>query len=285
MPLFPPNIAAMKEKRDLAGLLLLLKGKDARARRSAAQALGELGARSAVPAIAELLLSPDSKLAEKTTATEALGSIKDDSAVDALVQEIAHSRERERGAIDTAVEATDLKYSLNYYVNRIAADEYTLRSAIAIALGRIGGERGIRALFEMLVTETGQMGSSVQKDAKTAISAALEGAGQRFIPLLIDELKAKSVGARQFAAYCLGDYASEDAVNALIATAYDEQEDFDVRASAMRSLANIGDRRAIPYLEDLLHSGNRAVVRDAQNALDGIRQKSPLRSDDNSAAQ
>ena len=285
MPLFPPNIAAMKEKRDFAGLLMILKGKDVRARSAAAQALGELGARSAVPAIAELLLSPDSKLTEKTTAAEALGSIKDDSAVDALVQETAHSRARERGTIDAAIDATDRKYSLNYYVNRIAADEYTLRSAIAIALGRIGGERGIHALFEMLATETGQMGSSVQKDAKTAISTVLESDGQRFVPLLIEELKEKSVEVRQFAAYCLGDYGSEEAVNALIATTYDEQEDFDVRASAMRSLANIGDRRAIPYLEDLLHSGNRAIVRDAQAALDGIRQKSPLRSDDNSTAQ
>ena len=280
MPLFPPNIAAMKERRDLAGLLIVLKSKDARARAQAVQALGELGARSAVPAIAELLLLPASKLAEKTTAAEALGSIKDDSAVDALVQEIANSRERERGTIDAAIDAPDRKYSLNYYVNRIAADEYTLRSAIAIALGRIGGERGVRALFEMLATETGQMASSVKNDAKTAISAALESDGQRFVPLLIDELKGKAVEARQFAAYCLGDYASEDAVNALIAAAYDEQEDFDVRASAMRSLANIGDRRAIPYLEDLLHSGNRAVVRDAQAALTGIRQRHPLPCDD-----
>ena len=280
MPLFPPNIAAMKERRDLAGLLIVLKSKDARARAQAVQALGELGARSALPAIAALLLSPDSKLAEKTTAAEALGSIKDDSAVDALVQEIANSRERERGTIDAAIDAPDRKYSLNYYVNRIAADEYTLRSAIAIALGRIGGERGVRALFEMLATETGQMASSVKNDAKTAISAALESDGQRFVPLLIDELKGKSVEVRQFAAYCLGDYASEDAVNALIAAAYDEQEDFDVRASAMRSLANIGDRRAIPYLEDLLHSGNRAVVRDAQAALTGIRQRHPLPRDD-----
>ncbi len=64
-------------------------------------------------------------------------------------------------------------------------------------------------------------------------------------------------------------------MNALIVAAYDENEDFDVREAAMRSLGNIGDRRAIPYLEDLLHSGNRSVVRDAQAALIGIRQHSP----------
>ena len=51
MPLFGPNIAAMKEKGDLAGLVLMLKGKDVRARTQAVKALGELRARSAVSAI------------------------------------------------------------------------------------------------------------------------------------------------------------------------------------------------------------------------------------------
>jgi HEAT repeat protein len=280
MPFFPPNIAALKEKRDLAGLLMLLKGKDARARRAAAQALGELGARSAVSAIAELLLSSDSSLAEKITAAEALGVIKDDSVVDALVRELAHSRARERGAIDAAIESPDRKSSLNFYVNRIAAGEYALRSAIAIALGRIGGARGIRALFEMLGTETGQMETSVKSGVKTSIGAALHNQGERFVPLLCEELKHKSVEVRQYAAYCLGEYPSEESVNALIAAAYDEQEDFGVRDAALRSLGNIGDRRAIPYLEDLVHSGNRAIVRGAQAALAEIRQKSPMRSDE-----
>ncbi len=275
MPLFAPNIAAMKEKRDLAGLLMVLKGKDARARGQAAIALGELGARSTVSAIAELLLAPDNKLAEKTSAADALGMIKDEAAIDALVEAIAKSRERERASIDAAMESPDRKYSINFYVNRIAADEYTLRSAIAIALGRIGGERSIRALFDMLASETGQMADSVKSDVRNSIADALEHEGQQFVPLACEELKHSSAEVRQWAAHCLGDLGGEQAVNALIVAAYDENEDFDVREAAMRSLGNIGDRRAIPYLEDLLHSGNRSVVRDAQAALIGIRQHSP----------
>jgi len=275
MPLFGPNIAAMKEKRDLAGLLMVLKGKDARARAEAARALGELGARSTMSAIAELLLAEDNSLAEKTTAAEALGLINDEAAIDALAQATDASRERERGAINAAIDSPDRKYSINYYVNRIAADESSLRSAIAIALGRIGGERGIGALFEMLATETGQMANRVKSDARNAIADALQRVGQRFVPLTCEALKHSAVEVRQWAAHCLGDLGSEQAVSALIAAAYDEQEDFDVREAAMRSLGNIGDRRAIPYLEDLLHSGSRAVGRDAQAALAGIRQQSP----------
>lgn len=275
MPLFAPNIAAMKEKRDLAGLLMVLKGKDARARGQAAKALGELGARSTVSAITELLLAADNKLGEKTSAADALGMIKDDAAIDALVNAAAKSRERERGDINAAINSSDRKYSINFYVNRIAADEYTLRSAIAIALGRIGGERAIRALFEALALETGQMAESVKSDVRNSIADALQRGGERFVPLACEELKHSSMDVRQWAAHCLGDLGGAQAANALIATAYDEKEAFDVREAAMRSLGNIGDRRAIPYLEDLLHSGNRPVMRDAQAALAGIRQRSP----------
>ncbi len=275
MPLFPPNIAAMKEKRDLAGLLMILKGKDARARSAAAEALGELGARSAVPAIIEILLAAAKTFAERTSAAEALGMIKDEAAIDALVQAIARSRTREQAAIDEIVESPNRKHSLNFYVNRIAADEYTLRSAIAIALGRIGGERSIRALFEMLASETGQMADSVKSDVRNAIADALQREGERFVPLACEELKHSSMDVRQWAAHCLGDLGGEPAVNALIAVAYDEQEDFDVREAAMHSLGNVGDRRVIPYLEDLVQSGNRSIVRDAQAALTGIRQRFP----------
>ncbi len=280
MPLFAPNIAAMKEKRDLAGLLMVLKGKEARARAQAAQALGELGARSTIPAIVELLQSPRTALMEKITAAEALGWIKDETAIDALVDAMAQSRERERASIDAATSAPNRRYRDNFYVNRIAANEYTLRSAIAIALGNIGGERAVRVLFDMLATETGRMESSVKSDVKTAISRVLEEDGQRFAPLLCEELKRASVDVRQWAAHCLGDLGGEQAMHALIAAAYDEQENFDVREAALLSLAATGDRRAIPYLEDLLHSGNRSVVRDAQAALTGIRQRHPLPRDD-----
>ena len=281
MPLFAPNIAAMKEKRDLAGLLMVLKGKDARAREQAAMALGELGARSTVSAIAEMLLAPDIQLAERMSAAEALGMIKDKAAVGALVEASTRSRERERADIDAAMESPDREYSINFYVNRIAADESTLRSAIAIALGRIGGERGIRALFDILASEDGRMADSVKSDVRNSIADALAREGQGFIPLACEELKHSSMEVRRWAAHCLGDLGGEQAVTALIATVYDEHEDFDVREAAMRGLGNIGDRRAIPYLEDLLHSGNRSVVRDAHAALIGIRQRLPKPPEEN----
>ncbi len=281
MPLFPPNIAALKEKRDLAGLLMALKGKDARARGQAAQALGELSARSMVPAIAALLLTADNSLAEKTSAAEALGWIQDEAAMDALLDAAVQSRARERGGIDAATAAPDRQYSINLYINRIAADEYTLRRAIAIALGRIGGARALRVLFEMLASETGQMADSVKSAVRNSIADALQKDGEQFVPLVCEELEHASADVRQWAAHCLGALGGEPAIHALIAAAYNEQEVFGVREAALHGLGNVGDRRAIPYLEDLLQSGNRSVVRDAQSALTGIRQRHPLPREEN----
>lgn len=276
MPLFGSNIETLKEKRDLAGLLMVLKGNDARARAEAAHALGELGARSMVPAIAALLLTADNSLAEKTSAAEALGLIQDEAALDALLDAAAQSREREHASIDTATASTDRQYSISFYVNRIAANEYTLRSAIAIALGRIGGARAIRALFEMLALEAGQMADSVKSDVRNSVADALHKDGERFVPFVCEELQHASADVRQWAAQCLGDLSGEPAIRALIAAAYNEQEVFGVREAALHSLGNIGDRGAIPYLEDLLQSGNRSVVREARAALTGIRQRHPL---------
>jgi HEAT repeat protein len=281
MPLFSPNIAAMKENRDLAGLLLALKNKDARARIQAAKALGELGIRAAVPAIAELLRAPDRTLAERTTAADALSLIKDEGAIDAPAQSAARSRERERGAINAAVDPTDRKYSINFYVNRIAADESVLRSSAALALGQIGDECAVHALFELLASEMSQMMDSVKSDIRKAVADALKRAGERLIPLACEELKHPSAEVRQWAADCLGDFRSAAAIDALIAAANDEQESFDVREAAMRSLGNVGDRRAIPYLEDLLQSGYRSIGRDAEAALKGIRQRHPAHQPEN----
>lgn len=277
MPLFGPNSAALKEKRDLAGLLLALKGSDWRARGEAAKALGELGAHSALPAIAAMLLAPDSKLGERISAAEALGKIGDAAALDALSQAITHSRARERAFIEAATNDPERKHSINLIINRIAADEYTLRSASAIALGRIGGERAIRALFDIIVAESGWMAANLENDARNAIRDAVMREGERFAPLLREMLKHASVEVRQWAAHCLGDIGSEEAVKALLETAYDENEDFLVRETALHSLGSVGDRRVIPYLEDLLASGNRAIARDAHAALTNIRQRFPLK--------
>jgi HEAT repeat protein len=243
MPLFGQNVDGMKSRQDIAGLTAALYDKSPSVRSQAAQALG---------------------------------SLRNESAVEALVEAAARSRERERTAVDKALASPDPKHSANFYINRIASEEYTLRTTIVQALGTIGRERAIRALFEMLDEETGQMEGSLRQDIQTTAADTLQRDGDRSIPLLCELLGHQSVAAREWAAHCLGSFSGSQAIVALITAAYDEDEHFDVREASLYSLAKMGDRRVIPYLEDLQHSGNRSIVRDAQAALAGIRQRFPL---------
>ena len=276
MPLFGPNISTMKDKHDLAGLLHALKGKDARTRREAIKALGELGARSAVPALVEILLADQNDVAEKAESAEALGKIADAAAIEPLVKANEISKERERALIDMAIATPDRRYRAEFYVNRIATDEYLLRGAIANALARIGGTRAVQALFEMLATEAGRMESSVKSAIKDAIGGALRKGDAEFVPRLCDALKHKSEEVRACAADCLGGFSAAQAVEALLDVACDEDETFSARAEALASLGQIGDRSVLPHLEDVMRAGNRVLARDAEHSATQIRQRYPL---------
>ena len=59
MPLFKPNIARLKQNRDLAGLVKALQSKDPQTRRDVLKTVGELEATSAIPALNAMLLRED----------------------------------------------------------------------------------------------------------------------------------------------------------------------------------------------------------------------------------
>src|SRR5574341_2159003 len=145
VPLLGPNIPALKQKRDIVGLLKILQRDDVHARRAAIRALGDLGARAAVPALAALLTDDRRLVSEDIDAAQALGKIGDPSATDALLRANAASIAREQVSIEEATAPADKPYRAGFYINRISADEYTLRSEIAKALGNIGGARAITA--------------------------------------------------------------------------------------------------------------------------------------------
>ena len=70
MPLFKPNIARLKQSRDLAGLVKQLQSKDPQTRRDALKIVGELQATSAIPALNEMLLRDDGEVKEKMVGFE-----------------------------------------------------------------------------------------------------------------------------------------------------------------------------------------------------------------------
>lgn len=278
MPIFKPNIAALKAKRDLAGLLQALKDKDARTRREAIVAIGDLGARSFVSALVEIVLADNPGIAEKADAVEALGKIGDESVMDVLVKANVLSQERERDLIEAATTSPDRRYHEGFYITRIATDEFMFRSAIANALARFGGMRAFEALFDLLATENGHMANNIKSAIQTAITNVLRKGDAESVARLAGKLKHSSEDVRQWAAQCLGEFGDARVVEMLIEVAGNEEEMFQVRQAALMSLSQIGDRRALPFLEDLRKYGNRGLARDAEMCAIQIRQRHPIES-------
>jgi HEAT repeat protein len=273
MPIFGPNIANLQAKRDVVGLVQALKSNDIRTRCAVLHALGELRDPRASSVLRDWLFANGSQTREKTEAAEALGKLGDASAVDALFKANAISQKRERQEIDDSVATPDKTYRPGFYVNRIAADEYALRAAIAQAIARLGGARAVETLFQMLATETGAMSGPVKTAIKNAIMDTLKNQDAQIVPFLCDQLKHASVDGRTWAAHCLNEFEDTRAVDALLDVACDAQEQFAVREAALVTLGKIGDARALPDLEALMRSDQRGLARDAKQCVIAIRQR------------
>lgn len=273
MPIFQPNVSTLKQRRDTAGLIKLLKSKDAQTRRAAIQALGEIGAKSSTAALCELLLSPGTDRVEQADLANALGALGDPGAVVPLLQAMVISKSREQAQLADAKSGEDPRH-VGFAVNLISGNEYELRHAIAQALGKIGGEPALRGLFEMLATESGPMEDSGKTAARAAIAETLEQNQPTYLQVLFDQSAAESVECRQYAAERLREFGDSAVVDHLIAIACNENEAFVVRQSAIASLGRIGDERALPCLTELSQSENRALARDARINAAEVRQRS-----------
>ena len=271
MPILRPNIANLQAKRDVAGLIQTLKSKDIRTRCAALHALGELRDPRALPVLKDWLFANASQTPEKTEAAEALGKLGDANTLEVLLKANELSQARERQEIERALAVPDKVYRAGFYVNRIAAEEYALRGAMAQAIARLGGTRAVETLFQMLATEKGAMEGPTKTVIKNAIANALKNQDAPIVPFLCEELKSASVDVREWAARCLNGFPDARAVEAQVDAACDEREHFAVREASLGTLGKTGDVRALPDLEALMRSGNRGLARDAKQCVTAIR--------------
>lgn len=276
MPILGPNISAMKRNRDVPGLLDLLLSKDVRTRREAIRALGDVGDRAAIPALTAILINAGYRVSEQIDAAEALGKSADPSAIDSLLLANVASIERENATIEQATAPKDKPYRSGFYVNQISAEEYTLRSAIAQSLGKIGGARAVEALFEMLTTEKGWMGGTARDVIRQVIAQTIEHDYAAHASILLKRVAHESKDVRQWAAYCLRYSGDSDAASALMEMAFNEKEEFPVREAALGTLGKIGDERALDDLDELARGPNRAIARLAAHGAIEIRQRRQL---------
>lgn len=273
MPLFGANVAALKQKRDVAGLVQLLKSKDSRTRTDAIIALGELGDARAVSALDEFLSAPEQPIGDLLQAANALGKIDDAVTVTVLQRAVMVSRQREQDLIELARRAPERKYRDGFYVNRISTDEYELRTTIAGALANLATVDALNALFEMLANETGAMESSVKSKVREQIERACAKMGACATPVLCNQLRHSSIAVRHWSAQNLIGYPERPVIDALLRAASDEAEIYDVRVAALITLSTIGDEPILPAIDELAASPNKSLAREAKQCAIAIRQR------------
>ena len=273
MPILGPNIPNLQAKRDVNGLIRALQSKDLRTRCAALRALGELRDPRALPVLRDWLLAETTTTTEKIEATEALGKLGDATVLDALGVANEQSHAREKREIEAAIASSDRTHRPGFYINRIAANEYALRAAIARVLAQLGGARALEKLFQMLALEDGAMVSAAQAVIKEAVATILERGDATSAPLVRAHLKHASADVREQAAHCLSAFPEAESVDALLDVVCDENETFNVRTAAFITLGKIGDARALPRLEELIRFPNQGVAREAKQCLVTIRQR------------
>lgn len=273
MPLFGPNVTALKQKRDIPALIKILQRDNVRMRREAIRALGDIGDRAAVPALTVILESDQPRGPEQIDAVQALGKIADAGTVAALVQAGAASIAREKAVIEEATAPTDNPYRPGFYINRISAEEYTLRSEIAKALGSIGTMPALNALFDMLAAESSWMQSTAREAIRQVIARTLVRDDAGHPRILIERLSDASPEVRKSAAYFLREFSSDASVKALMDAAKNEKAEFAVREAALGSLGKIAGEDMLDEMDELAQSANRAVARLAAHTALEIRHR------------
>ncbi len=199
---------------NISQLLVKLKDTDSEIRFEAAEALGKLGDRIAVPALIEAL--KDKSGGVRFSAAEALGKLGDRTAVPALIETLKDEKED---------------------VCHLAA----------WALGKIGDSAAVPALMYFV-----ERRSYSFKPWETAAIALARLGHNSVVSLLIDDLKYGDDNLRFTASELLGKIGDRTAVPAL--TEALEDEDRDVRFYAVEALGKLGDRAAVPVLRDTLRT-------------------------------
>lgn len=262
MPLFTPNIRKLQQKRDVKGLLRVLRrdplSLDAH---FAAEALGELGDKRAIPAL-----------------IERLSQVKNLNEMDGReFKRMFRGAQIEVEGIGTGEDRYDYTPSttgivlgklgdetlVSQLLDLLASPNYHVREGVAIALGGIGDRRALVPLGELLDDPQ----DAVRRAALYSLAQMRDASSLPLFLRVVEESSdrvAVNIAARAIGS--LGDKDSvptllnalkrlEESVAVLDAAAIDASIGYitiNVPAGIVEALEMLGDKRAIPALQELL---------------------------------
>ncbi|ADZ08722.1 PBS lyase HEAT domain protein repeat-containing protein [Methanobacterium lacus] len=301
---FNPDIELMEESKDVDGLIRALKNEDYLIRKDAAislkrlgdertvgalieslkyeswqdeftvliavrensaEALGIIGDKIAVPALIETLLV-DSDEEVRWKAAAALGRLKDDRGVDALITALNDVSWAVRRNATIALGDIGNEKGYEPLLNSLTDSDWHVRKYAAIALGKIGDERAIKPLVNTL--------KDTDSDVRWKSVMALGKIGKPAVGELLKSFDTDDWQLRSQIAVVLGKIKDERAVEPLIDSLYNSRyknQNKYVRGRIIEALGNIGDERAVDALINALDDQYIYVRIKAEEALKKIQ--------------
>jgi HEAT repeat protein len=257
-------------------------------RLAAAQALGQLDAKAAAPALVKLLLN-DSDSGVRLAAAQALGQLDaKDAGVPELVKLLDNSDSHVRLAAAQALGRLGAKDAVPALVKLLNDGDSHVRFAAAEALGRLGAKDAVPALVKVLNNDSdgdvrvaaaralGRLGAKEDavpalvkllnnSDSHVRFNAAWElsqlGAKDVAVPALLKLLNDGYSGVRRAAAQALGRLGGNDVVRALVKV-LNNDSDGDVRVGAAQALGRLRATEASTSLVKLLNDSDGEYSRE-----------------------
>lgn len=228
--LFKPNVKKLKQKKDIEGLLKVLRDKGLRDNNmdivsEAIRALGELKETSAVPVLMQVARL-DSYFCWDIIS--ALGMIGEETALEALGNFLHHPEDYIRQGAIWAIQQFGESAKPKLQTALYNDDEYVRKTAVR-ALGEIGDESTAWLLVDRMKED---------ESARIFGSSALINIGTPAVEPLIELLEDENPELRGSAVAALGEIRDERAIEPLIQALKDE--DAEVREEASFVLRDLG---------------------------------------------
>lgn len=259
------GITAETTKQAAIGIVqnALARHKDAAVRATCAKVLGRFEAKSAGEVLTRALADPNADV--RRWAAQALGVIGEKRALQALAQLLKKDPSwQSRLAIVRALKMIGDRRGGAAVAEALVKDpDWRVRKEAADAISAMAGKRAAKHLLQAL--------SDPHATVRAAAAAALGQMGERrALNKLIELLQDEDARARFTAAAALGKLASKKAVKPLIACLDDE--DARVRSHCAIALGSIGSSKAIKPLQQLVENDPDEHVRDvAEEAIERIK--------------
>ncbi|MFN6235957.1 HEAT repeat domain-containing protein [Microcystis sp.] len=237
-----------------AGLLKALEDSDWYVRWKAAEALANIGTETSIAGLVKAL--EDSDYDVSGSAAEALGKIGTETATAGLLKALEHSDDYVRKNAAFALGNIGSEKAIPVLLKALKDSDESVRGNAAFALAKIGSETAIAELLKALEHSDNALEALTEIETETAIAGLLKA------------LEHSDEGVRGNAAFALGKIGSETAIAGLLKAL--EHSDEDVRWYAAFALGKIGSETAIPGLLKALEDSDEFVRRKAAEALGNI---------------